>query len=275
MIRIYASNGAFITRYNGRDYRHIAKYAPMIECDGIEFLMYSVWKDEVADVRRFLKSTRLSFPIMHLDKEIGGTLSEAGMEGRDEAIKIFQRDLDTAEEIGSRKLVVHLWNGPHSDAHFEDILPLFAQMQDMAMRRRMELTAENVTCVKSVCLDHLKKMHTLFPGVHFTYDTKMAELHGENELLAREDYIRLLTDGAISHLHVNDTKLSIGMDRLPIMHIGDGCVKFDRFFSLLKKTGYSGTATVESTSVYEDGSVDIGKLNRSIRIVREMLNKRG
>ena len=272
MIPVYASNGAFITRYNGRDYHHIAKYAPMLTCDGIEFLMYFVWKDEVADVRRFLKDTLLNYPVMHMDKQIGEALSEFGSGGKEEAMRLFMRDLDTAEEIGSRKLVLHLWNGPYSDAHFDDALALYGEMQDMAARRGMELTAENVTCVNNVCLDHLLKMRALFPAAHFTYDTKMAELHGENELLGREKYLDLLQSGAISHLHVNDTKLTPGMDRLPIMHIGDGCVQFDSFFALLKKVGYSGTATVESTSVYEDGSVDIAKLNRSLQTVKARLN---
>lgn len=273
MIPVYASNGAFITRHNGRDYRLIAKYAPMIECDGFEFLMYFVWQDEVREVRRFLKNTRFSYPVTHMDKQIGETLSEYGLEARDTALRIFRRDLDTAEEIGSQKLVLHLWNGPYSDANFEGSAKLLPEMYDLAERRGMTLTVENVTCIRNVCLDHLNAMRALYPFARFTYDTKMAQLHGENELLAQDNYIELLKSGAISHLHVNDTSPTPEMDRLPIMHIGDGIVKFDAFFALLKQAGYSGTATVESTSVHTDGSVDIGKLNRSIKTIKENLNR--
>ncbi len=272
MIPVYVSNGAFITRYNGRDFHHIEKYAPLLECDGIEFLMYCVWNEEVRSLRRFLRNSGLFFPVMHLDKEIGETLSRDGLDGKEEALRIFERDLETAEEIGSRKLVLHLWNGPFSDTHYDEILSLYADMHDMAARRGLLLTTENVTCIRNVCLDHLKRMHALFPFARFTYDTKMAELHGENELLAEDEYVDLLASGAISHLHLNDTLPSAAKDRLPIMHIGDGCVQFDSFFTLLKKYRYSGTATVESTSVYEDGQVDIDKLNRSLRTVRERLN---
>ncbi|MBQ6645269.1 MAG: sugar phosphate isomerase/epimerase [Clostridia bacterium] len=273
MIPVYASNGAFITRHNGRDYHLISKYAPMIECDGFEFLMYFVWENEVADVRRFLKNTHFRYPVMHLDKQIGETLSELGLDGRKRAMTVFQRDLDTAEEIGAEKLVLHLWNGPFSDAHFSESIKLLPEMYDLAQRRKMTLTVENVTCVRNVCLDHLNAMRAAYPFARFTYDTKMAQLHGENELLAAPQYIDLINSGAVSHLHVNDTKPTPEMDRLPIMHIGEGIVRFDAFFDLIRRANFAGTATVESTSVSTDGTVDIAKLNHSIKTIRENLNK--
>ena len=82
------------------------------------------------------------------------------------------------------------------------------------------------------------------------------------------------TDGGrICHLHVNDSVFPTpGMDRLPIMHIGEGRVDFGAFFALLKKRGDLGTATVESTSVRPDGSVDLDRLNLSLEEVRRGLN---
>ena len=272
MIPVYVSNGAFITRNNGRDYHLIDKYPRMLETDGVEFLMYFVWSDEVKELRRFLKGTRLYFPVTHMDKQIGETLSEFGLEGREKAMALFRRDLETACEIGSKKLVLHLWNGPHSDENFDASLELYEEMHELAAREGILLTTENVTCIKNVCLDHLKKMHRLFPFARFTYDTKMAHLHGENELLETEKYVNLLSSGVICHLHMNDSDILPDMSRLPIMHIGEGKVDFGRVFSLLKQIGYCGTATVESTSVNPDGSVDVEKLQRSINRVRAGLN---
>ena len=272
MIPVYVSNGAFITRNNGRDYRHIGKYPFMLDHDGVEFLMYFVWKDEVRPLRSFLKSTRLSFPVMHMDKEIGETLSTRGAEGTKDALSIFRRDLETALEIGSAKLVIHLWNGAFSDSRFDESLDAFAQMHFLASKEGLSLTVENVTCRENLSLDHLLELRRTVPDAHFTFDTKMAYLHRENELLGTEKYKPLLTEGAISHLHVNDSLVKPDMERLPIMHIGDGQVDFDAFFSLVKGAGYKGTATVESTSVDPDGSVDVEKLNRSLRAVRAGLN---
>lgn len=272
MIPVYVSNGAFITRNNGRDYRLIGKYPALLDADGVEFLMYFVWQDAVEELRRFLKSTQFYFPVTHMDKQIGETLSERGLEGKADALKLFERDLVTACEIGSQKLVLHLWNGPCSDSRFDETLGVCEDMLNMAQKRGTELTVENVTCKQNLSLDHLAKLKALFPAMRFTYDTKMAHLHGENALLGSEKYVSLLKDKAISHLHVNDTLVDCSQPRLPIMHIGDGQVDFGAFFSLIRACGYSGSATVESTSVNSDGSVNVEKLNRSLARVRRELN---
>ena len=52
------------------------------------------------------------------------------------------------------------------------------------------------------------------------------------------------------------------------MHIGDGEVDFDSFFALLKTCNFAGTATVESTSLFPDGQINIEKLNCSLDRVR-------
>lgn len=275
MIPVYVSNGAILTRYNGRDYHLIAKYMPLLNADGMEFLMYFCWADEVDEVRRVLKGLKLYIPVMHLDKNIGEALSEHGAEGRDEAFRLLKRDLDTACLIGAKKLVLHLWNGPCSDRNFDPSLEMYGDMAALAEKRGLCLTVENVTCRENLSLDHLAALAKKYPFARFTYDTKMAHLHGENALLATDKYRFLLSEGYISHLHVNDSVFPTpGMDRLPIMHIGDGKVDFDAFFALVHACNYAGTATVESTSVNTDGSVDVDKLNRSLARVRRGLNGR-
>jgi sugar phosphate isomerase/epimerase len=150
---------------------------------------------------------------------------------------------------------------------------MYGDMAALAEKRGLCLTVESVTCRENLSLDHLAALAKKYPFARFTYDTKMAHLHGENELLARKKYAPLLDGGRICHLHVNDSVFPTpGMDRLPIMHIGEGSVDFGAFFALLKKRGYLGTATVESTSVRPDGSVDLDRLNHSLEEVRRGLN---
>ena len=273
MIPVYVSNGALLTRYNGRDYHLLSQLIPMLHADGMEFLMYFCWADEVPELRRTIKALKLDIPVMHLDKTIGETLSESGPEGRDSAFRLLERDLDTACELGARKLVLHLWNGKYSDRNFAYSLDVLGDMFAQARKRSLELTVENVTCRENICLDHLEAIARRYPFARFTYDTKMAHLHGENALLADARYSWLLRDGYIDHLHVNDSVFPTpDMDRLPIMHIGDGQVDFEAFFALTHGLKYAGTATVESTSVNTDGSVNIEKLNHSLDAVRAGLN---
>ena len=271
MIPVYISNGCIITRNNGRDYRLIPRYAKQLPVDGVEFLMYNVWDDDVKGLRSFLKGCGLSFPVTHMDKQVGEMLAESGLTNKSEILRYFKRDLATACELGSKKLVLHLWNGPCSDRNFDSALSLFGDLYEIADQEGVLLTAENVACKRNICLDHLDALLKEYPFARFTFDTKMAFLHGENELLAKPEWAHLIP--AISHLHVNDSRMEdAGGGRLPIMHIGDGDVDFDVFFALLKERKFCGTATIESTSVLEDGSVQIEKLTKSIETVRKGLN---
>ena len=58
---------------------------------------------------------------------------------------------------------------------------------------------------------------------------------------------------------------------LRVLHIGEGHVDFEPFFDRVRASGYSGYATVESTSVRPDGSIDFDRINRSLQRVREAL----
>ena len=74
---------------------------------------------------------------------------------------------------------------------------------------------------------------------------------------------------------MNDSNPSLYYDgRLQVLHIGEGTVDFNSVFALLKKTAYSGTVTVESTSVERDGTPQIEKMNKSLLTIREALNQK-
>lgn len=272
-IPVYASTGAFVTRLNGRNYRLIPEIAPLLHADGLEFMMYDSWNDEVAAIRDFLAAARLHIPVMHLDKRIGEMFAEFGPQGLTRAEEMFTRDLLTADRIGAEKLVLHLWSGPYSDLHFGAMLDGFARLADLAERSGHLLTVENVTCRVTRTLPRLKALHDRYPSARFTFDTKMAQLHRENELLALPQWNWLFGEKTVAHLHINDTSTANAMSgRMPVMHFGAGEVDFSSFFSLLFSTGFSGSATVESTSCREDGSVDTALFNRSLDAVRAALN---
>ena len=108
------------------------------------------------------------------------------------------------------------------------------------------------------------------PEARFTIDTKMAEFHRElPETLACGE----LWQGRAAHLHVNDYAGGFrDFKDLRVMHFGEGHVDFAPFFRRVRESGYTGFATVESTSVRPDGTVDFDRLNNSLKKVREGLN---
>jgi len=272
-IPVYASTGAFVTRKNNRNYRLIGPVGEKMLADGFEFLMFDSWNDEIEEIRSYLQSTCLAFPVLHMDKSIGEILSEKGESGFEESLRLFERDLETAIAIGSKTLVLHLWNGRHSDAHFEESLPIAKQFGDLAAASSVTLAIENVIPKTELSVDRLLAMSAFDKNLHFTYDTKMAHLKNENPLLSEDPYISLLTEKKIVHFHMNDSDPDLYYDgRLQVLHMGEGTVDFSSIFALIKNTGYTGTVTVESTSVERDGTPQIEKMNKSLVAIRRALN---
>lgn len=273
MIPVYASTGSFVTRKNNRNYRLIGPVGDQMQIDGFEFLMFDSWNDEIREIRSYLNSTGHSFPVLHMDKSIGEILSEKGKGGFEEALRLFERDLETAVAIGSKTLVLHLWNGRHSDAHFEESLPIASKFASLSESASVALAIENVIPRTELSVDRLIAMSEYDDRLRFTYDTKMAHLKNENPLLEKDPYRRLLTDKKIIHFHMNDSNPDLFYDgRLQVLHMGEGTVDFDSIFSLLKKTDFSGTITVESTSVERDGTPQTQKMKGTVVAVRNAVN---
>lgn len=275
-IPVYVSTGAFVTRSNGRNYRLIPEVTEKLRADGVEFMMYDSWNDETDTLREFLKTSGVRFPAMHVDKSIGERMAEGTEESLRTAREKLWRDVKTADRIGAETLVLHLWSGPNSDIHFGAMLNGFESLSAIARASGRLLTVENVTCRITKTLPRLKALRDRYPDIRFTYDTKMAQLHGENELLRTPEWDWLFAEKRVAHLHANDTSLAMaGSGRMPVMHYGDGEVDFSSFFAYIRAKDFDGTATVESTSSREDGSVDIQKLNASLDAVRKALNPDG
>lgn len=131
-IPVYASTGAFVTRANGRNFHLIPRIAPLLDCDGLEFMMYESWAGQEAEIAAELRDSGVRFPSMHLDKRIGEALSTEGMAARDEVLSIMKRDLRTAAAIGSKLLVLHFWGGPPEDERFDETKALYPTLDAMA-----------------------------------------------------------------------------------------------------------------------------------------------
>lgn len=95
-IPVYASTGAFVTRANGRNFHLIPRIAPLLDCDGLEFMMYESWAGQEAEIAAELRDSGVRFPSMHLDKRIAKRSPPRAWRRRDEVLSIMKRDLRTA-----------------------------------------------------------------------------------------------------------------------------------------------------------------------------------
>ena len=269
---VLCSTGALITRFNGRDPRLLEKILPGVEADGIEFMIYPAWDGALDDVEATVKklvASGVKLPVLHADKRIGELLSEGGEERFNEALQRFTRGCRMAESLGARLMVLHLWGGVGSDRHIGGNISVLGDYMRIAEKHGVLLTVENVVCGGKTPLYHIERIMREYPDARFTIDTKMAEFHRElPATLACEE----LWQGRCAHLHVNDYGGGLrDFSDLRVLHFGEGHVDFAPFVEKVRSSGYSGFATVESTSVLSDGTVDVKKLNRSLNAVRSGL----
>ena len=255
---------------NNRNYKLLSECVCRLDCDGFEFMMYDAWYDQIEEIAAFLADFAKPFPTFHIAKSVGNLISQNASGDTEKALEFFEKNCIMAKKIGSEKLVLHLWNGLDSDKDFPHNIEVYLLLREIADRFGLILTVENVVCGVADPMTRLAELVKVSPDIRFTFDTKMAEFHGQLELLYAEEN-RYIWE-RVAHMHVNDYKGGVkDWSRLKTLHIGDGQIDFDRLFSFVKEMNYKGDFTIESTSFDSTGVIDFNRMNRSIRILRTYL----
>lgn len=245
---LLCSTGALIGRPNGRDYTLLRRCAEQLECDGFEFLMYDAWYGETDRLKRFMKNFPKPLPVFHVEKQVGERISRDERGDTEKAVELFKRNCALAKSLGADRLVLHLWNGIHSDKNIAHNLEIYPSLREIADQFVLRLTVENVVCNRADPLSHWNRLTDSYPDAEFTLDTKMAAFHGQLDAFYQEENARLVP--RIRHMHINDYGGEyMEWDKLKTLHIGDGKINFDRFFAWTRSVGYDGDFTVEATSV--------------------------
>lgn len=268
---LLCSTGAFVSRLNGRDYTLIPRIAPQLDADGLEFMMYDSWYDSVDEIVEALRG--LSVPVMHVDKQVGEAISRGAPGDEAAAFTAFRRNCRMAQRLGARLLVLHLWNGLPSDHVFSRNLAAFGTLWREAQDAGLQLTVENVVCAAADPLARLAELRERYPAVCFTYDTKMAAFHHQQDAWSRPEGAWLWTEHRIAHVHLNDYAGGYrDWTHLRVPSPGEGWVDLPHACDVLAAHGYTGAITTEAPAVSADGQVDVARLNANLHILREMLN---
>ncbi len=263
--RVLCSTGAVITRRNNRDFNLLQTLVPRLHCDALEFMMYESWHDQVDELRCVMAD--FDVPVFHMTKQIGEWVSEGNLE---DALAMFCQDCELAAAMGSKLLVLHLWSGRASDQHIERNIAAYPALRDIAEKQGLLLTVENVLCNQQDPLTHLRELADVYPDIAFTWDTKMAAFHQQEEALYLAENAWLVP--CIKHYHVNDYAGGF-MDwaNMSAKPLGHGYVDFDKFFAFVRRTAYAGALTCEAAAVNDDGTVRCDEMNASLdRIKREV-----
>lgn len=268
--QFYVSLGSFV----GSDYKNSHKHIPgiieKINADGFEFLMMRSWYEKLGEVIFDFKSAGLKFPVFHMDKNIGEFISRNESGDTERAEALFEHNCVTACELGSKKLVLHLWGGLPSDKNIDFNIETFGKLQEKAEEYHLALTVENVVCNTHNPLTHLKRLAWLYPEIQFTLDTKFAAFHYQLGDYCTPEHNWLWKKHFITHLHISDYKGGyMEWERLKGLHPGEGNTDFAALFSFMKSVRYGGTITLETTVNPSEDHVIL--TNKSIEFIRKGL----
>ena len=267
MNRVLCSTGALLGRPNGRDWRLLEKYAPRLNFDGFEFMVYDSWYDNLSEVIGYVKKLGLNIPTLHCEKAIGELLA---VREYTEAERQFRLNCGAAVELGAKILVLHLWNGRISDSHIDNNIEGYACLAPISDALGLVLTVENVVCNQLDPMAHIDRL-AAETDASFTFDTKMAAFHSQLDDIFAPERARLWRDNRIRHIHVNDYAGGyMDWNNLRTLHPGKGNIDFANFFLRLKSCGYTGDFTVEATSFDTVGDVDICTLNHDAEMIMSL-----
>ena len=271
MNSILCSIGAFIGRVNDRDHRAFLRICDQLTPDGYEFLMYEAWYEREKTVFPDFLASGLSFPVFHIEKMIGELVGLGGQENAAEAERRFLKNCEYACRVGAKKTVMHLWNGLPSDHRFERHLASYARFAEISASYGLTLTVENVICASQSPLLRFRELLAAYPSILFTYDTKMAEFHGETLDLFNDINVSTLKN--VAHIHLNDYGGAYrDYANLRVLHLGLGHVDLSSFSSRLLASGYQGTVTLECSSMNPDGTLTPEMTEASLKIARKLFS---
>ena len=267
MNRILCSTGCLLGRPNGRDFNLLKHIAPKLKCDGLELLMYDTWYGKEKELVSVVSRLPLPTVVFHLEKSIGELVSHRRL---NDALDNMEANCATAQAVGAEKLVLHLWNGIISDKNIEYNMECYKYLEEIAGKHALVLTVENVVCSEKSPMAHLVSLAEKYPHINFTYDTKMADFHKEQDLIFDPNYRHIVN--RFAHFHINDRAGEYkDWSNLRVLHIGKGNIDFDPIFKLIKEINYQGDFTTEATSFDAQGQINLEALNRSLERLRARL----
>jgi sugar phosphate isomerase/epimerase len=249
-MRILCSTGA-VTRHPTRADHRLIEDARDLPCAGFELSIYPGWIVDVDAVADEIAALGLPIAAAHAEKAIGARLSE----GDPTAVDRLERSARLAARVGARLLVLHLWELPLGDRHFERNLALLPACTDVAEGAGLSLGIETIPCSVGSPLVNVARAIEREPRCVAVLDTEFLALHDELEAAPEAGL-------PVGHVHVKDFDGQIhhGDPRTRYLLPGEGVLDLDRFLDRLRKRGYDGTVTLEPSAVDPEGGLDRDRL---------------
>ncbi len=270
MAGLLCSTGTLLGRANGRDFRLLPGIAPKLHCDGMELIFYDSWYGQEEKLYATLCDVCLPIPVHHVEKNICSYLASESPEDVALGHRRFEINCQLASAMHAGKLVFHLWDGRMDMPAIERAIAQLTRLIQTAEKYGLLLTVENIVSMHTDPLSCLHLLHSRFPSLAFTYDTKMAAFHHQEERFYAAETRSLLP--CIRHFHINDYQGGyMEWQRLKTLHPGEGLVNFQKLFAFIRQMEYTDDFTTEATSFDQTGTIHLDKLNNTLDTIRHLM----
>jgi sugar phosphate isomerase/epimerase len=269
-IHLLCSTGAFSRYPDYTGYKAVLQYGPALEVHGFELMVYPSWYPEIEQIGTALKQSGLSFPAMHGEKSIGTLLGQPDPDERQQGIARLIDNFRLGRLLGTRLLVLHLWNWPELDDNLDNNLSVLQQCYDEATRYEIELAIETIPGRHYDPLTNIRRALTQDVRSHFALDTEFLANYQQLNTIFQTPW--LWQDDRIHHVHIKDSNGNPFVNGQRVyLHPGAGNIDFATFFQHLRATGFHGNLSLESPAITDDGQVLIQQLNASLNFIRQFV----
>ncbi len=269
-IQLLCSTGVFSRYPDLTGYQAIIKYGPLLEVDGFEVMFYPDWYSQTKHIADQLLGTGLRFPAMHTEKNIGTALGQPDATARKAGVRMLTENCQLANLLGTRLLVLHLWNWPELDDNLDNNLSVLHECYDIALQHGIELALESIP---GRHFDPLTNLHRAFASEtrsHFALDTEFLANYKQLDSVFQTSW--LWETDRTHHVHIKDSLGQSFVDgQRRYLHPGEGNIDFKRFFSQLQHIGFTGNVSLESPAITVDNGIDIEQLHTSLNFIRKQL----
>ena len=102
-------------------------------------MMYSTWYDKVPNLLKKLKKCETEFPVYALRKAHRRRFRKNADGNFITAKEKFKVNCEIANEIGAKRMVMHLWDGIYSDTTIENNIKGYGELIKIAEENEIDL----------------------------------------------------------------------------------------------------------------------------------------
>ena len=268
-MHILCSTGAFTRSSDPLSHEAILKYGPILGADGLEIIFYPRWYEQPKRIVHILRSSPLSFPVLHTEKSIGDSFGSDDRAEREQAVMRFEQNCAFAQQLDTQVVVLHLWGLPTSDLHLARNLQLLPRCLDIAEKYELTLAIETIPCTYADPLTNIKRTIEHDSRVCVALDTQFLAWHDQLEAVFTASW--LWQTNIVRHVHLKDHEGLLGSSEgRHYLHPGEGQLDFRRFVQQLKANGFDGALSLEARAIDRNNEVKVARIQKSLQFMRQL-----